>query len=436
MLVWGVAVGSYMLTVFLRSSLSVAGLLAQDRFGINASQLATFTMLQLLVYTALQVPAGLAVDRFGPRRLLIGGITVLALAQVGFALASTYPAALLARVFTGAGDAVIFMSVLRLVNSWFPTMRVPLFTQITGFLGQLGAMSATVPVTLLLRSAGWTTTFLAPAFLGLVFVGLLAAFVRDTPEHRNRSGTPISHRHITGTLREVWGRTGTRLGFWVHFSCTFSGNFFVLLWGYPYLVEAQHVDPINAGLMLTCITLVAVLVAPLVGQFVAHRPFHRSTLVLATLGFQMTAWAAVLLWPGTAPLWLLGVLAAAMGTCAPVSMIGFDYARTSNPADQQGSATGVINQGGFIATIVSVLTVGLILDALTPAGQPHTAEAFGWAMSFQFVPWVIGTAQVVRYRVRSRHEFRDRDLDAYERFRRGDLSVDWNLSVRPPEPGR
>ena len=436
LLVWGVAVGSYMLTVFLRSSLSVAGLLAQDRFGITASQLSVFTMLQLLVYAAMQVPAGLAVDRFGPRRLLIVGIAVLSLAQVGFALADSYPAALVARVFTGAGDALIFMSVLRLVNSWFPTMRVPLFTQITGFLGQLGAMAATVPVTLLLYQAGWTPTFLAPAILGGVFVVLLSLIVRDSPAERSHAGTPISRRHIAGTLRDVWGRTGTRLGFWVHFSCTFSGTFFALLWGYPYLVQAQQVDPINAGLMLTGITLVSVVAAPLVGQFVAHRPFHRSTLVLVTLGFQTVAWAAVLLWPGPAPLWLLAVLAVAMGTCAPVSMVGFDYARTSNPVDQQGSATGVVNQGGFIATVVTVLAVGIILDVLTPAGQAHTPAAFGWAMSFQFVLWALGAAEVVRYRVRSRREFRDRDLDAYERFRRGDLSVDWNLSVRPPEPGQ
>ena len=89
-----------------RSSLSVAGLLAADRFGITAAQLSFFTTLQLLVYAAMQVPAGLAIDRFGPRRALIAGITVLTLAQVGFALALTYPAAIIARVFIGGGDAL------------------------------------------------------------------------------------------------------------------------------------------------------------------------------------------------------------------------------------------------------------------------------------------------------------------------------------------
>lgn len=432
LVVWGVAVGAYMLTVFIRSSLSVAGLLAADRFGITAAQLSFFTTLQLLVYAAMQVPAGLAIDRFGPRRALIAGITVLTLAQVGFALALTYPAAIIARVFIGGGDAVIFTSVLRLVSSWFPMMRIPLFTQFTGQLGQIGAMAATVPMTLLLRDVGWTATFATPAALGVVFVLLLLVLVRDTPTRRTQPGPPISRRRVVSTIVEVWARSGTKMGFWVHFSTPFSVMVFALLWGYPFLVQGQATDPIAAGVLLLLATFVSMLTAPLIGQFVAYRPFHRSTLVLASLAVQMVVWAAVLLWPGPAPLWLLVVPAAVIGVGGPVSMIGFDYARTSNPPAQLGGANGIVNQGGFIATVLVVSAVGMILDRLTPPGQPYGREAFGWAMSAQFLLWTIGIVQVARYRVRTRREFHDLDADGYERFRHHDLSVDWNLSVRPP----
>ena len=429
LVVWGVAVASYGLTVFIRSSLSVAGLLAQERFGVNAAQLSTFTMVQLLVYAAMQVPGGLAIDRFGPRRLLIAGIAVMTLAQAGFALAWTYPAAIAARVLIGGGDALIFMSVLRLVNSWFPALRVPLFTQATGFLGQLGAMAATVPMTLMLHELGWSATYLIAAGLGGVFVLLLSAFVRDSPDYHHHAGTPISRQHISGTLREVWGRTGTRLGFWVHFASPFSGNAFALLWGYPFLVQAQGLDPLTASTLLTVATAFSMVTGPLIGQFVAYRPFHRSTVVLASLAGQFITWAAVLAWPERAPLWLLVLLVACLGIGGPVSVISFDYARTSNPPSQLGAATGVINQAGFAATVITVLAIGLILDRLTPAGQPFGREAFDWALAAQAVPWLIGTVQVLRYRARSRREFRLRDGDAYERFRRGDLSVDWNLGV-------
>ena len=56
--------------MFHRSSLAVAGLEAAERFDITAAQLATFTMLQLLVYALMQVPVGLLVDRFGPRSVI------------------------------------------------------------------------------------------------------------------------------------------------------------------------------------------------------------------------------------------------------------------------------------------------------------------------------------------------------------------------------
>src|SRR5690349_23953719 len=97
--VWSVGLLVYLVAVFHRSSLAVAGLAAADRFGISASQLATFTMLQLLVYAGMQIPVGLLVDRYGSRAVLLVGASVLTCAQAGFAFADRYPLALLARLF-------------------------------------------------------------------------------------------------------------------------------------------------------------------------------------------------------------------------------------------------------------------------------------------------------------------------------------------------
>ena len=75
--IWGVAMSVYILAVFHRSSLGVAGLLAADRFDISASQLAFFTVLQLFVYAAMQIPVGVLLDRFGSRRLLLAGLVLM-----------------------------------------------------------------------------------------------------------------------------------------------------------------------------------------------------------------------------------------------------------------------------------------------------------------------------------------------------------------------
>ena len=130
--VWGVGARGVPAAIFHRSSLAVAGLAAADRFDITAAQLATFTMLQLLVYAGMQIPVGLLVDRYGPRSVILTGAVVLTLAQAGFALAEAYGAALVARVFVGMGDAMTWICLLRLVTSWFSGRRIPLVTALSG----------------------------------------------------------------------------------------------------------------------------------------------------------------------------------------------------------------------------------------------------------------------------------------------------------------
>jgi nitrate/nitrite transporter NarK len=161
--VWIVGLSLYLLAVFHRSSLAVAGLAASERFGISAAALSTFVMLQLVVYAGMQVPVGLLLDRFGPRRILTIGVVVLTVAQATFAFADTFTLALAARVLVGLGDAMTFVCVLRLVNTWFPSRRIPLVTQLTGVLGQTGAIVAAAPMAWSLRELGWTPTYLAAA---------------------------------------------------------------------------------------------------------------------------------------------------------------------------------------------------------------------------------------------------------------------------------
>jgi MFS family permease len=121
--VWATAIAVYFLAIFHRSSLGVAGLVAAERFHISASQLSTFTVLQLLVYAAMQIPVGVLLDRFGPQRLLVAGSVFMTVAQLGFAFTGSYAGALAARVVLGMGDAMVFISVLRIIASWFPPPR-------------------------------------------------------------------------------------------------------------------------------------------------------------------------------------------------------------------------------------------------------------------------------------------------------------------------
>ncbi len=433
MVVWGTAVAVYCLAIFHRSSLGVAGLVAAERFSISASQLSSFTVLQLLVYAAMQVPVGVLLDRFGPQRLIVAGAVFMTAAQLGFAFTGTYTGALVARIFVGMGDAMVFISVLRLVASWFPSRRSPLLVAFTSTIGQLGALAAVLPLSHALASYGWTPTFVASASVGVLLGLLTVAVVRDVPPGAPSSRSAKDARTVGRDLRLAWQDPGTRLGLWCHFTCQFAANVMGLLWGYPFFVHAEHRTPTEAGALLSLLVGVFVVGGPAVGGYITRHPWQRSTAVLAIVAAMALTWGVVLLLPGDAPLWLLALLVVVTGLGGPGSMIGFDLARTFAPTSRLGQASGIVNVGGFVASLLTVLGIGIVLDLLTPGrSTDYSPEAYRWAMSVQYVLWLVGGIQVYRFRFRARVHLSDTQPD---RFR--DMSgLEEYPVVRPPSSVR
>jgi hypothetical protein len=138
---------------------------------------------------------------------------------------------------------------------------------------------------------------------------------------------------------------------------------------------------------------------------------------LALIAAMAVMWSLVLLWHGTAPLALLVVLMLVCGFGGPASLIGIDMSRTSNAANRQGSASGLVNTAGFFAALITVLGIGFILN-IQGAGTNYTLSAFRPAFAFQYVLWFAGVIQIVRYRVLLRN------LVTREQVLGGDTSVD------------
>jgi hypothetical protein len=87
----------------------------------------------------------------------------------------------------------------------------------------------------------------------------------------------------------------------------------------------------------------------------------------------------------------------------PGSMVGFDLARTFNPPTRLGSATGIVNVGGFVASLGTVALIGIVLDQVAPGGpSTYTVDSFRAAMSVQYIVWVLGVVQILRFRRKAR----------------------------------
>ncbi|MER5780979.1 MFS transporter [Streptomyces mobaraensis] len=400
--VWGVGVGVYFVAIVFRTSLGVAGIDAAERFHINASALSTFSILQLLVYAGMQIPVGLMVDRMGTKKVLALGAVLFTAGQLCFALSHSYAMALAARALLGCGDAMTFISVLRLGARWFPARHGPMVAQVAALFGMAGNLVSTLVLAPLLHSRGWTATFGGSAAAGVVVLVLLLVFLRDHPE--GYAPEPAAHPgagYVRQQITRAWREPGTRLGMWAHFTTQFPAIVFLLLWGMPFLVEAEGLSRETAGRLLTLVVLVNMAVGLVYGQIVARHHAARLPLVLGTIGATALLWAATLAWPGPhAPMWLLITLCAVLGACGPASMIGFDFARPANPPERQGTASGIVNMGGFTASITTLLAIGVILDA--------TDDDYRAAFATFFAVQAVGLAQILRLRERVRRRERER----------------------------
>ncbi|WP_245992582.1 MFS transporter [Prauserella muralis] len=352
----------YVLAVFHRTSFGVAGLEAADRFGVGAAALGTFTVLQVGVYAAMQIPTGVLVDRFGPRNVLTAALVFLGSGQVLLAVADTYALGLLARGVLGLGDALTFVSVLRLAANHFPAKQYMLVTAFTGALGFAGNLAATLPLTLLLAGPGWLPTFLAAGLVTVLFVAIVQWRVHDTPHSRVTESQAASAREVGRQVLTALRVPGTRLGFWTHFSTMFGQNVLVLLWGVPFLVQGQGYAATTASSLLAVFVIGSMIGGPLVGGFVGRKPEARMPLVLGFLATMAVVWTVLLSWPGRIPLAVLVPAFALISFGGPMSTIGFALARDYNPLPRVGTATGMVNVGGFVATTIAALAIGVLLE--------------------------------------------------------------------------
>lgn len=430
-LMWGLGVLAYAAAVMQRTSFGVASVMATERFAAGASLVSLFVVVQLVTYAGMQVPVGVLVDRFGTRLVVASGAALMFLGQVDLAFSTSVVSAIIARVLVGAGDAMTFTAVLRMLPAWFSPGRIPVLNQLTGMLGQSGQLLSSIPLAALLGIAGWTTSFVAAGLVSAAVAVVVLVLVRNTPPGV-AVASAVERVGVRRQIADVVSVPATRLAFWIHWMCAFWGMVFALMWGYPFLLHGLgYPQPVASGLF-TVLVLAGMPFGPLVGLLSRRAPLQRTNLALIMSLTAAVPWLAVLLWPGPAPVWLLALLMVGLAASGPGSGIGFDIARASNPLHQVGTATGVVIVGGFLAGLVNIWIVGVVLDLL----GGYSLTAFRWAMATQFGFWAIGVVGAYTERSRARRldaarGVRYPTLWAVLRRETGNLVVQWR-SFRSP----
>lgn len=399
LIVWVSAVLVYIAAITSRTSFGVAGVEAIERFQVDATRIAVFTAVQVGVYALAQIPMGMLIDKFGPRKLLAVGALIMGAGQIILGLTDVYGIAIIARVLIGAGDASVFLSVMRLLPFWFPLRYTPIFTQFTSALGQVGQVISAVPFLALLGTAGWTTSFLTlGSAVALVAILALIA-VRDTPEHigRAKSSTPVQTSvtpvkpRLSTSLKLIIRNPVCWQGFFIHYLLMLWQNVFTLMWGVPLMTLGMGLSTSEVGLVLIVNTAFAIIAGPIIGV-VSARTGHRRDVVAVTMSLVPTlAWFFFL--SSEEPRGLIAVMLVniTMGLSTPISGYGFDTIRERLDRSILAAGTGLANMGGFLASMAAAQLVGVLLDTVDTNGGYDWSD-FRIAYVAVFIIWALGVA--------------------------------------------
>lgn len=347
--------------------MGVASLSAISRFDVGAAALSALTVTQLVVYAAMQIPTGMLLDRFGARRLIITGSFTTGIGNLVVAVSPVMAWAVVGRMIVGFGDALIFVSMIRLINGWLPGPKATRYTQLFANLGQLGQIASAIPFAFLLGVSGWSPAFTVAASLAFLAATLGFLFLRNEPQ----ADKLLHTKSFSAQFRENLADPMTRKAFWVHFTSQSSGSVFILLWGYPFMVQAEGIEKSVASALLSSLVFVGFIVGPILSNLCVRFPEKRHLIVLGLYALILSSWLLVLLTPGRNPLWQIALLVLAIGVGGPASMVAFDYSRVAIPLYRLGSSNGIINSGGFVATLTSMFLIGVSLDII------HSSKLLG-----------------------------------------------------------
>jgi len=383
---------AYIMAVTQRTTMGVASLTATDRFHTNAEQLSVLAVAQLVMYAVMQVPVGLMLDRFGPRRLIFTGTLLISTGQYLVAFATHLGVAVAGRMIVGIGDAFLFISVIRLINIWYTGSRASKLQQWLGNAGQFGQIISAFPFAMLLHSMGWNFAFSTWATIGL-FVALgVWALAADVPENH------VAHHHVHVKARLQHLRAdvklpATKTAFWVHFAMNSPSTVVLLLWGVPFLQQAQGLDRQVALSLLSSFVLMGLGFGTFLAWLCSNRPDLRRLTLDVSAAFLFVTWVSVILWPGHAPFWLLVIWAAATAGNGSASMISFDYSRQYAPRRALGSINGFVNVGGFSAAFSMMFIIGVALDLYYEfVGKQAGLQLYslpGFKLAFCIVPLIL-----------------------------------------------
>jgi len=388
------AAGFYLSYLFRTINTLIAGELTSN-LAIGAADLGFLTSVYFLSFGAAQIPIGILLDRYGPRRVQSALLLVAASGAALFATSEGFAALVLARALIGVGVAAALTAGLKAIVLWFPRERVATANGYMVMCGALGAVTATAPAELLLARIGWRGLF---ELFAVATAATAVMIYLVVPEPRSTASASKCSADMGVRTILADGR------FWrlAPLSATCVGSAWALqgLWAAPWLTDVEGVD--RAGLIRHLFVMAVALGAGGVLLGTAADRLARGGIGLETLmaivAVTFIAIQLALIFQLPVPSYLSWSVVAAVGAG---TVLSYAIAATYFPSELAGRANGVLNVFHIGGAFVLQYAIGLILQRWTgndghyPASAYQTAFGVNVALQvlaliwFKF-PWAIG----------------------------------------------
>ena len=358
----------YFLSYGLRSINAVIAPELMRDLNITATGLGLLTSAYFLAFGLFQLPLGLLLDRFGPRRVEAALLLVAALGCTLFGFGTTQATLAVARALIGLGVSACLMASFKAFSQWFPAERFPALSATIMVAGSLGALSATVPVEAALPLLGWRGLFFL--FAGLLM--LTSGFLLTVPDHPDSR-----HQESFSEQIHTLGRIFVNRVFWRYApqGCLTSGGYMAIqgLWVVPWLIEVNGVSRSDAAgilFLMGLAMLVGYLFVASCSGWLARRGIAPMSLLITGLGISLLVELAIIL--DLAPPALLWPL---VGLSFSLSTLAYSQLTAAFPVSISGRVNSTLNLVMFAGAFGLQWGIGAAVEAFA-AGGASRADAF------------------------------------------------------------
>lgn len=365
----------YVVSQFFRVSNAVIAPELMRDLSLSPEAMGAVTGIFFLAFAVCQIPVGVALDRFGPRRTMSGCLLVAVVGAALFALATGGGALTLGRALIGAGCAAGLMGAFIAIGRWYPPGRFAALTSLLFTIGGVGQLMATTPLSLVSDAVGWRGAFLVIAGLTFVCAVLLFVFVRDAPPgHATEAAPPESLAQIgRGMLEVLANRQLWHVGA-IQFVCYGSVMAVSALWGGPYLQDVHGLEGAARGNVLLTLNVAMLAGVMVYGRLETLVDTRKWTIVA---GAVCTAGILGLLAALPSPaLWQVTGLFVLLGGTGSYFMLAHAHARGVLPDHVLGRGLTLQNMAVMGGVFVTQTVSGFVVGAFAEPGAAAPEIAY------------------------------------------------------------